>query len=113
MPDDLADAYDALRYTDLPIDEIAAGLGVTRAALDARLYRRYGERAQTIRSGEARRGRPRSSDEERRHWSVRLTDSERADIETAVNRERQAGAVTDGEALHRAVTRPARRSVKK
>jgi hypothetical protein len=113
MPDELDAAYDTIRHTNRSIDEIAAEMNLTRAALDARLYRRFGERALTIRSGEARRGRPPTSDEERKNWGVRLTDTERHDIEVAIAEERSAGAASDGEALHRAVTRTGRRSKKK
>lgn len=108
--DPLAEAYEQVRATARPIDEIAAELGLTRAALDRRLERRFGKRSRQIRTGEEPTpGRP-AAETERTPWAVRLTAEERRDVEAAVARERAAGAPTDGAALQRAVTRSHRRS---
>jgi hypothetical protein len=101
-------AHHLITTTDTPISEIAVSLGCSVAALERRLERAYGARSRELRTGEAPTpGRPTTG---RTPWQVRLTDAERAAVEAAVAREREAGAATDGEALARAVARtPAKR----
>ena len=110
MPDDIDDAHDQIRMTQRPIEEIAAALGLSVNALGLRIRRRYGCTIRALRTGEATgRGRP-AGDVERPQWGVRLSAEERAVVEAAIDRERQAGASTDGEALVRALWRAKQRS---
>jgi len=90
-------AYHLVMTTDFNIADIAAKLGISEMALERRLERRYHARSRQLRSGLVTpEGRPPSG---RTRWAFRLTAEERAIVEAAVARERQAGAATDGAAL--------------
>jgi len=91
-----AQAHHLLTTTVRPLTEIAAEVGLSVAALEKRLERRYGMRSRELRTGQFPvMGRPTTG---RTPWQVRLTAAERAVVEGAVARGRDGGATTDGEA---------------
>ena len=102
VTDPTAQAHYLLTTTARPLAEIAAEVGLSVAALEKRLERRYGKRSRELRTGQFPvMGRPATG---RTPWQVRLTAAERAVVEGAVARGREAGATTDGEALVWALT---------
>ena len=100
--DPTAQAHYLLTTTARPLAEIAAEVGLSVAALEKRLERRYGMRSRELRTGQFPvMGRPTTG---RTPWQVRLTAAERAVVEGAVARGREGGTTTDGEALVWALT---------
>ena len=100
--DPTAQAHHHLTTTTRPLAEIAAEVGLSVAALEKRLERRYGMRSRELRTGQFPvMGRPATG---RTPWQVRLTAAEQAVVEGAVARGRDVGTTTDGEALVWALT---------